>query len=141
MSRVPSNPKLQFFWLHSQPEGNPFYSKQKSGKWCLCFTAEEVDEAWARIDALVAAGKVRAAIASTLWGSQQRGFDTLVICVFTEDWEDRDEVRRVRQLLLDEGFTTSMGYKRDIDTVQQVPGQPEFIYTDADILGTSGSQP
>lgn len=135
MARVPSNPDLRFYWLNAEREDAPFYSTQKSGKWCLSFALEEVDAAWARIDALVAAGKVCAAIASTVWGSRTRGFDTLVICVFTENWEDKDDVRRVRQLLLEEGFTASMGYKRDIDTVQPVPGQPEFIYTDADILG------
>lgn len=135
MARVPSNPDLKFYWLDSDPEGNAFYSTPKSGKWCLPFALEEVDAAWARIDALVAAGKLRAAIASTVWGSRQRGFDTLVICVFTEDWEDKDEVLRVRRLLIEEGFKTTMGYKRDIDTVQPVLGQPEFIYTDADILG------
>lgn len=138
MARVPTNTNLHCFWLHSQPEGNAFYSTQKSGKWCLCFSPEEVDAAWARVDALVAVGKLRAAMVSTLWGSRQRGFDTLVICVFTEDWEDLAEVRRVRQLLLEEGFTFSMGYKRDIDTVQPVLGRPEFIYTDADVLVTSG---
>lgn len=135
MARVPSNPDLKFYWLDSDPEGNAFYSTPKSGKWCLPFALEEVDAAWARIDALVAAGKLRAAIASTVWGSRQRGFDTLVICVFTEDWEDKDEVLRVRRLLIEEGFKTTMGYKRDIDTVQPVLGQPEFSYTDADILG------
>jgi hypothetical protein len=135
MARLPSNPDLPFIWLHSQPEGRRFFSTDKSGKWCLHFTVETVDDAWTRIDALVADGKLRAAMASTLRGSQLRGFDTLVICVFTEDWTDRDEVTRVRKLLLEARFLTSMGYKRDVDTVQPVPGQPEFIYNDAEILG------
>jgi hypothetical protein len=135
MARVPSNPDLEFYWLHSQLAHNPFYSTEKSGKWCLSFTAETVDDAWLLIDALVAAGKIRAAIASTVQGSQRRGFDTQVICVFTEDWQDRAEVARVRTVLLEAGFTTTLGYKRDIDTARPLPGQPEFIYTDGDLLG------
>lgn len=136
MARIPSNPELKCFWLHSQPEGRAFYSTPKSGKWCMSFPVEEADAAWERVDALVAAGKIRAAMVSTAWGAKQRGFDTLVICVFTDDWQDKVEVSRVRKVLLEEGFKVTMGYKRDIDTVTPESGAPEFVYGDADFAGS-----
>ena len=100
----------------------------------MSFPVGTVDVAWERIDALVAAGKLRAAMASTIWGARLRGFDTLLVCVFTDDWRDREAILRVRKLLWDEGFKETLGYKRDIDTVCPNLAGPEFIYTDADFM-------
>lgn len=129
MARIPSNPALRAHFLHAQDPKNPFYSTPLSGKWCMKFDEKAIDEAWGRIEALVDAGKIRAAIVSTVWSSRAQGFDTQVICVFTDDWRDYADVKRVREVLSQEGFLVTMGYKRDIDTVSPSTG-PEFIYTD-----------
>lgn len=134
MARTPSNPDLKFYWLHAQPENHPFYRTKLSGKWCFYVPPEAVDAAWARIDALVACGKLRAATVSTHWNHQELGGECYALFVFTDDWTRRQEVQRVRRLLFADGFTRSIGYQRDIDAGRPLPGAPEFIYTDADML-------
>jgi hypothetical protein len=39
-----------------------------------------------------------------------------MICVFTYDWTDAEDVLRVRQALRDLGITKKLGYKADEDT-------------------------
>lgn len=85
------------------------------GKWCVMRPAATIDDAWARVVALVQAGHVVTAKASGYHQAQRHGGSHL-ICVYTPDWRDRDAVFRVRELLRDAGFTEELGYKRDADT-------------------------
>ncbi len=42
--------------------------------------------------------------------------DGHVICVYTRDWVDRQDLMRAREVLRSLGFVKELGYKRDIDT-------------------------
>lgn len=42
--------------------------------------------------------------------------DTKVICVYTYDWTDKEDVQRVRQELRQLGITSKIPYKADVDT-------------------------
>ncbi|WP_222102766.1 putative phosphothreonine lyase domain-containing protein [Robbsia andropogonis] len=43
-------------------------------------------------------------------------YDTHLICVYTSDWNDWDDVMRACDVLRKIGFTEELGYKRDEDT-------------------------
>lgn len=119
-------------WItRAAPQVRSFCSNERSGKWCLRCETNEVDEAWQRICGLLDRGELLVAKVSTVGSQRLSGFRTHVICIYTLDWEDRAEVGRVRQVLREAGFATSIGYKRDIDTMMPQPGRPEFLYEDA----------
>ena len=54
-----------------------------------------------------------------------------VICVYTLDWKDEEDVMRVKNALRAAGITQELKYKRDLDTFNKVYGsEDEFVYTD-----------
>ncbi|OLL28144.1 hypothetical protein BTH42_29695 [Burkholderia sp. SRS-W-2-2016] len=54
------------------------------------------------------------------------GRDGHVICVYTRDWTDKQDLLRVREVLRSLGFVEELGYKRDIDTQNRVYGSGEW---------------
>jgi hypothetical protein len=74
-----------------------------------------VDAAWARIKEAVEEGRLgRAAKVATAKKSLlERNPEERVICVYTDDWTDEYEVRRVYAELYNLGFTQPMSYKTD----------------------------
>lgn len=107
-----------------------FHSNEHSGKWCLVCDTDEVEEAWQRICKLLDRGELLVAKVSTLWSQRFSGFSTHLTCVYTLDWSDEVEIGRVRQVLREAGFSSSLGYKRDIDTMRPQPDRPEYLYGD-----------
>jgi hypothetical protein len=57
----------------------------------------------------------------------QQSFDSHVICVYTEDWQDTEDLLAVRQSLREAGFVEELGYKRDIDTARRIYGPEEWF--------------
>ena len=53
---------------------------------------------------------------------------TKLICVYTRDWEDQDDVRRVLGQLRDLGVTWRLSYKTDEATLSGVYGTGLAIY-------------
>jgi hypothetical protein len=113
-----------FIWARR----DSFYSTSKTGKWCVVRSAEKVDELWARVRQAVRDGIFPAALVST--PSQAAGHGgTFVICAFTRDWQNKAEVDAARALLREFGVAESIGYKRDVDTVNGVYGtSDEWTY-------------
>jgi hypothetical protein len=93
------------------PDG---WTPDKIGKWLIFVPHKEVDLKWTLIDLAHSAGVlgIDAKVSSSLMVSN----DTHVICVYTKDWEDQDDVFRVRTKLRRLGFSKILHYKRDVDT-------------------------
>lgn len=109
-------------------EARGFKTSHRSGKWCIVRDAASVDALWAQIRAAVVSGVLPAALVSSPTVARQFG-GTYLICVFTPEWRDRDDVMRVRQLLQEMGVAEELGYKRDVETVYGVHGTPdEWFY-------------
>ena len=109
-------------------EARGFKTSHRSGKWCIVRDAASVDALWAKIREAVVSGVLPAAMVSSPAVAQQFG-GTYLICVFTPEWRDRNDVRRVRQLLREMGVVEELGYKRDVETVYGVQGTPdEWFY-------------
>jgi hypothetical protein len=113
-----------FIWARD----NQFFSTSDSGKWCVVRSAEEVDELWARVRQAVRDGLFPAALVSTPHQAASHG-GTYVICAFTNDWQNKADVDAARDVLRSFGVTESIGYKRDVETVNGVYGTPaEWTY-------------
>lgn len=113
-----------FIWTRSPR----FFSNALSGKWCIVRSAAEVDALWVHVRQAVLEGKLSAAMVSSPRQAASHG-GTYVICAFTDDWRNRSEVDAARELLRAFGVTEDIGYKRDVDTVNNVyGGDAEWTY-------------
>jgi hypothetical protein len=100
---------------------------ERSGKWLLFVSNDDVDEVWNRIKAATETSRLGCeAKAATAANQDARGKH--VICVYTPDWQNQDDVRRVLRELRHMGFTGRLSYKRDSDTLAGVYGSGAAIY-------------
>lgn len=100
------------------------FSGPTTGKWCVFVPSFDVDLAWARIKGAVEADRLLFAKVSTALRS--KGRDGHVICVYTRDWTDRQDLLHTREVLRSLGFVDELGYKRDIDTLDRIYGPDEW---------------
>ena len=102
----------------------------RTGKWLVFVPARHLDRWWERIRLATEQGrlgisaKAATALPNELAGSQR----TKLICVYTRDWQDRDDVRRVLQELRDLGVTSRPSYKTDQATASGVYGTGSAMY-------------
>lgn len=109
-----------FIWTRH----HSFHSTSNTGKWCVVRPADKIDELWVRVCQAVRDGIFPAALVSTPSQAASHG-GTFVICVFTRDWRNKADIDAARELLREFGVTESIGYKRDLDTVNGVYGTPD----------------
>ncbi|NLV27509.1 MAG: DUF1917 domain-containing protein [Methanomicrobiales archaeon] len=90
---------------------------EKAGKWLIFLPPDQVDEVWKLVRDLTWEGKLGiSAKVSTAKPDPSARDDRKVIYVYTADWEDEDEVMRVREELRRIGITDRIGYKRNLET-------------------------
>ena len=90
------------------------------GKWLLFVDRINIDEVWAKIVPAVKQGRLghRAKVATARPNPNARRANTHVICIYTDDAEDRADVLRVREELRRLGFATPISYKPDAMTLE-----------------------
>ena len=115
---IPSK-TTQSFWINQDaPEIDPHATEdERAGKWLIFVQPDQVDEIWKEIREhtwqrdLGISAKV-----STAKKNPDSRDERRVIYVYTADWEDEDEVMKVREKLRTIGVTDRIGYKRNIET-------------------------
>jgi hypothetical protein len=112
-------------WISVRAPG-PMPPVPDIGKWCIVRPAAEIDAAWELVRAAVMIGKVWAAKVSGASQAIWHG-GTHLICVYCPDSQDLAEVRRVRGVLRELGFTEELGYKTDRATRSGVRGDAEWM--------------
>jgi hypothetical protein len=113
-SDKPSEDLSRDWHYEKSPSYNPFASVDAAGKWCIFVSAARVDEQWSKIRDAIESDQLMCAKVSTALRSMSR--DGHVICVYTHDWADENDLMRARDVLRSLGFVEELGYKRDIDT-------------------------
>lgn len=120
----PSNKSDRSAWIYAlrqrEQETYPQDSK-KSGKWLIFPAIENVNEIWEKIKRAVENGflgnKAKVASANNTRINKYTGKECQVICVYTYDWTDKEDVIRVREELRKLGISEEIGYKTDADTM------------------------
>lgn len=112
---------------HYVYEAPAFQTTDRTGKWCIFRDAETVDALWAKIQQAVVNNELPAGMVSTPKNAA-RYKGTYLICVYTHEWRNESDVMRVREILRGMGVTEELGYKRDLDTVNQVYNVPKEWY-------------
>ena len=91
----------------------------RSGKWLVFVDKKDVDEVWDKIKKAVEEGKLGsdAKVATAKPNPHATNPDKRVICVYTYDYADEKDVKRVREELRKLGITSRIPYKADEDTL------------------------
>ncbi|OWJ63461.1 putative phosphothreonine lyase domain-containing protein [Paraburkholderia caledonica] len=120
----PSEDLSRSWHMSKSPSCSIFSSGPTTGKWCIFVPSSDVDLAWTKVRVAVEEDKLLCAKVSTALRSMGR--DGHVICVYTRDWADRQDLMRARAVLRSLGFVKELGYKRDIDTRSGKYGPDEW---------------
>lgn len=124
-SDYPSKNTYRYWILYRLKSFSNFKSSDITGKWCIFLTGEEVDEKWVLIKSLIDRKEIISAKVSTSLSQVKN--NEYVICVYTKDWSDVEDLKKTRASLSSVGFTKKIKYKRDIDTFNNVKGEKEFF--------------
>ncbi|WAI00326.1 putative phosphothreonine lyase domain-containing protein [Methanogenium organophilum] len=117
---IPTKTTKIFWILLDAPGYDPGCADaEKAGKWLIFLEPDQTDELWKKIRDATAAGELGiSAKVSTAKQNPDSRDERMVIYVFTSDWEDEEDVMRIREMLRNLGVTDRIGYKRNIETFQ-----------------------
>jgi Domain of unknown function (DUF1917) len=103
------------YWVSANSRKNGVRFTERSGKWLIFVPMAELDDAWSKIKQATQAGLLSnfSKAATGLPNPNAIDPDLKVICVYTYDSDDREDVFRVRQALRDLGSDRPMPYKTD----------------------------
>jgi hypothetical protein len=107
------------YWLHAERKSGTYpEATENCGKWLVFVPALQIDEVWANIKLATEEGRLgsSAKVATARPNPNATDPDTKVICVYTYDWTDEEDVRQIRQELRQLGITSKIPYKADEDT-------------------------
>jgi Domain of unknown function (DUF1917) len=110
-SQVPSEPRCN--WLSYTPEldlDNKYKEPGKTGKWMI-FT-NYADEFWPKLLKATHNGSLGVAVKAA---ANHRGN---LMCIYTRDYDDEKDIKRVLNGIRDLQIIQSLSYKRDIDTLE-----------------------
>jgi hypothetical protein len=107
------------YWIYAERKTGEYPEHTvRGGKWLIFISNHNVDRIWVKIKKAVEEGKLggTAKVATAKVNLDFLGSKTKVICVYTYDWRDEQDVKRVREELRKLGITRKIAYKSDDDT-------------------------
>jgi Domain of unknown function (DUF1917) len=116
------------YWLYTEaPERPP---SSASGKWLVFVYLADVDRWWGTISRAVRAGRLgpSAKVATAVPSPLSTNPRVRLICVYTSDWHDKDDVRRVLRGLRELGISWGLSYKTDEATLDDRYGSGVSVY-------------
>ena len=115
-------------WISCQYESTSGGLDTTVGKWMLfCKTSEENNELWTKLKSLLYQDKLGISMKSATTFSEtaisykgtQRG---ILICVYTKNWRDLDDIRLVLSSIRELGIKGPLYYKSDRQTLLGMSG-------------------
>jgi len=108
------------YWISAYRERGRYPAHTaRGGKWLVYLKREYVDECWLKIRDAVRDGRLgSSAKCSTAMPNPNASRSSHVICVYTYDAEDAQDVKRVRATLRKLGMVQKIPYKSDAATDQ-----------------------
>src|SRR5713226_5561557 len=107
------------YWLDAErKKGHYPEHTENGGKWLVFVPLPQVDEVWEKIRRSTEEGRLggSAKVSTAKPNPNARDQNTKVICVYTYDWTDEEDVTRVREELRRLGILSKIPYKADDDT-------------------------
>jgi len=110
----------EVYWIYAERRKGEYPEPTlRSGKWLVFVDKNDVDEVWDKIKKAVEEGKLGsdAKVATAKPNPLATNPNKRVICVYTYDYTDEQDVRRVREELRHLGINGRIPYKTDEDTL------------------------
>lgn len=107
------------YWIHvTRRMGEYPKATERSGKWLIFVSLAKVDEIWERIRKATEEGWFgdSAKVATARTNPNAADPTKKVICVYSYDWKDGEDVMRIRAELRALGIVWKIPYKADADT-------------------------
>jgi hypothetical protein len=106
-------------WLRASRENGSYpRSGERAGKWLIFGSVEQVDSLWPAVRDATREGRLGGSAKAAVSSSPRATDPTQrVICVYTYDHQDVEDVRRVREVLRKQGVIWKIPYKCDADTL------------------------
>ncbi|MGD0070900.1 MAG: putative phosphothreonine lyase domain-containing protein [Candidatus Bathyarchaeia archaeon] len=124
MSSTYSNAKpsevTEVYWIYAiRKKGEYPKSTMNSGKWLIFVDKRDVDRVWNTIRKATEDGLLgdSSKVATAKPNPHATDQDKKVICVYTYDWTDEKDIKRVREELRKLSITNRIPYKTDEDTL------------------------
>lgn len=128
-NKEPSKEMTEYWKVDIAKHDYPTHTEY-GGKWLIYCDKKIVDNTWTLLKDTQKEGllgnlmKVATALSAMRYKGQH------VICIYTYDSRDYNDVIRVREGLKAIGFTEPLNYKRDIETINGIyGGDNEFLLT------------
>jgi len=118
MQENPSRVTNEYWLFANRKQGTyPSYS-ENGGKWLIFVPIERIDRVWSQIKLATEAGRLgeQSKVATVKTNPNATNSNIKVICVYTYDWTDEEDVMQIRQELRRLGITSKIPYKADEDT-------------------------
>ena len=122
---IPINTKpsvvINKFWLYAERKIGTYPNANKNcGKWLIFVPITQIDDVWIKIKIATKEGKLgsSAKVSTAKPNPNSANPKKSVICVYTYDWTDEADVKRIRQELRELGITSKIPYKADRDTLE-----------------------
>lgn len=118
MENVPSQENNEY-WLYAvRKQGKYPEPTARNGKWLVFVPVKSVDGVWEKIKKATEEGKLgdSAKVATARPNPNAGDSSRKVLCVYTYDWTDKEDVMRIRTELRALGITWKIPYKSDEDT-------------------------
>lgn len=114
----PSQVKHEYWLYAKRKRGDYPEATTNSGKWLIFAPISQIDDLWTKIKLATEDGRLgdSAKVATAKPNPIATNPRMKVICVYTYDWRDEADVRRIRQELRALGITSRIPYKADSDT-------------------------
>lgn len=117
MNRIPSQ-TTDRYWLvviYTDYIFKKEKAQRASGKWLIFGSIEEIDELWLKIKTATLSGQLGPSTKVSTAKPNKNAADnnTRVICVFTEDFHNTEDVSRIETALRALGIKQKMVYKLD----------------------------
>jgi hypothetical protein len=108
----------EHYWVYARCKGRIAKPSERSGKWLVFIDKSRAEEMWDRLARATTDGRLGP---SSKCGTARPNPNApnpneTVICVYTLDFDDREDVMRVREALRELGVTWRIPYKLDSTT-------------------------
>lgn len=110
----------EVYWIYAiRKTGTYPPATDRSGKWLIFVHVKDVDEIWAKIKKATEEGELGSSskVATAKPNPNSADPSRRVICVYTYDWTDREDVQRIGVALSQLGVKGKIYYKTDEDTL------------------------
>ncbi len=107
------------YWLGAERKIGAYPGHtENGGKWLIFVPASQIDEVWEKIKRATEEGKLgsSAKVSTAKPNPNAKDPNSKVICVYTYDWTDEKDAKRVREELRHLGIMSKIPYKADNET-------------------------